>query len=55
MIDHETAERLRGLLSDLQAAIYEDSGMPEDSQERLVTLISGAGFHLIDELEDVLR
>ena len=55
MIDNETAERLRALLSELQAAILTESGVPERLREKLVVLISTAGFHLVDELEGVVR
>ncbi|MDQ2765137.1 MAG: hypothetical protein M3Y22_17170 [Pseudomonadota bacterium] len=55
MIDRETAERLRLLLSDLQAAIYNERGVPEPTQERLLNLISAEGFPLVDELEGVIR
>jgi hypothetical protein len=55
MIDHETAERIRDLLSDLQLAIYTDAGVPEKTQEKLVMLISTEGFSLVDELENVIR
>ena len=55
MIDNETAERLRALLSELQFAILTERGVPERLQEKLVVLISTEGFHLIDELEGVVR
>jgi hypothetical protein len=55
MIDSETAERLRALLSDLQVAIYNERGMAEQAQEKLATLISTRGFPLVDELEGVVR
>jgi hypothetical protein len=55
MIDHETAERFRALLSELQVAILTESGVPERLQEKLVVLISTEGFHLVDELEGVVR
>ena len=55
MIDHETAERLRALLSDLQIAIYNESGVAEQAQEKLATLISTEGFQLVDELQGVVR
>jgi hypothetical protein len=55
MIDNETAERLRALLSELQAAILRESGVPARSQEKLVELISTEGFYLVDQLEGVVR
>jgi hypothetical protein len=54
-LDNQTAARLRALLSDLQNAIYNDSGVSEQSQEKLVTLISTEGFQLVDELEGAVR
>lgn len=55
MIDSETADRLRALLSDLQVAIYNESELPEPWQEKLLGLISTEGFQLVDELEGVIR
>jgi hypothetical protein len=55
MIDNEAAERLRELLSNLQVTIYNESGVSEQSQEKLVNLISTRGFQLVDELEGVVR
>jgi hypothetical protein len=37
MIDDQTADRLRALLSDLQAAVFSDSDVPEQAREKLVT------------------
>jgi hypothetical protein len=55
MIDNDTAARLRALLSDLQTAIYNESGVDEPAQEKLATLISTEGFQLVDELEGIVR
>ncbi|MEA2790961.1 MAG: hypothetical protein QOG73_3367 [Acetobacteraceae bacterium] len=55
MMDDETADRLRALLGDLQAAVYNESGVPEEVQEKLVTLISARGFRLVDELQGAVR
>lgn len=55
MIDEETADKLRALLGDLQAAVCNESGMPEEAQEKLVTLISTQGFRLVDELQGAIR
>ncbi len=55
MIDRETADRLRAVLSNLQVAIYNESDVPEPAQEKLLDLISAEGFQLIDELEGVVR
>jgi hypothetical protein len=55
MIDNETADRFRALLSNIQATIYNESGVSEEVQEKLLTLISVEGFHLVDELEGVIR
>ena len=55
MIDNETAGRLCGLPSKLQATIDNESGVSEDSQETLLTIISVEGFHLVDEREGAVR
>jgi hypothetical protein len=55
MLDDETAERLRALLSDVQAAVYSESAIPEHVQEKLIELISTDGFGLLDELQGVIR
>jgi hypothetical protein len=55
MIDSETADKIRALLSNIQVAIYNESDVPEQTQERLLSLISVDGFQLVDELEGVVR
>jgi hypothetical protein len=55
LIDSETAGRLYGLPSNLQATIDYESGVPEASQEKLLTMISVDGFHLVDERGGVVR
>jgi hypothetical protein len=55
MIDIEAANKLREVFGNLQAAIYEDENVPEESRERLVGLISAEAFHLVDELQGVTR
>jgi len=55
MIDSETADKLRAALSMIQVAIYSESEVPEQTQEKLLSLISVKGFQLVDELEGVVR
>jgi hypothetical protein len=55
MIDNETADKLRTLLSDLQVAIYNETELPEPWQEKLLSMISTQGFQLVDQLEGVIR
>jgi hypothetical protein len=55
MIDSETADKLRVLLSNIQVAIYNETDVPERAQEKLLSLISAEGFQLVDELEGVVR
>jgi hypothetical protein len=55
MIDKETADRLRALLGDLRLAVCNESGVPEEAQEKLVTSISTQGFRLVDELQGAVR
>ena len=54
MIDTQAAERLRTLLSDVQAALYNENAIPEPVREKLVVMISEEGFGLVDELEGVI-
>lgn len=54
-IDHDTAERLRGRLSDMQAQILNDTGVPMNVRFMLVEKISAGVFSLVDELEGVVR
>jgi hypothetical protein len=51
MIDIETAERIKTLLSDIQDAVYNESAIPEPVRDDLINLISDRGFGLVDELQ----
>ena len=55
MIDHDAAEKLRTMLSDIhqKAMSHPDVG-PGRSME-LVAYISQVGFRLVDEMEGVVR
>lgn len=55
MIDDQTADRIRALLSELQAAVFTERDVPEQAQEKLVALISTKGFGLVDELQGAVR
>jgi hypothetical protein len=55
MIDHDAAERLRMMLSDIQQkAMSHTDAEPSHSLE-LVDYISQVGFRLVDEMEGVVR
>jgi hypothetical protein len=55
MIDHDAAEMLRTMLSDIQQkAMSHADAEPRHSLE-LVDYISQVGFRLVDEMEGVMR
>ena len=49
-IDHETAERIREMLSHIQKIVLDGAGT-----ERIIKEISNIGFRLVDNLEGVIR
>jgi hypothetical protein len=55
VIDHDAAERIRTMLSDIQQkALSHADAKPGHSME-LVEYISQVGFQLVDEMEGVVR
>lgn len=54
-LTHDTAERLRDMLSSCQMKVYLATDVPDAAKERIVNEISETGFRLIDELEGVVR
>ena len=54
-ITHATAERLRHMLSALQADIIFDNDIPIARREILVESLSLRGFGLVDDLEGLVR
>jgi hypothetical protein len=55
MIDHDAAERLRKMLSDLQQRALSRADVEPDHSLELVDYISQVGFRLLDEMEGVTR
>ena len=55
MIDHDAAERLRKMLSDLQQKALSRADAEPDHSLELVDYISQVGFRLVDEMEGVTR
>lgn len=54
-LDHETAQRLRTALGEIQGVIYKDASLTDSKQEELINMIGRLGFDLVDELEGVIR
>ncbi len=54
-LDHASAERLRTMLSGLQAAILFDGSVGRIAAEALAEKISAEGFGLVDRLAGVIR
>ncbi len=54
-LDHASAERLRTMLGDLQAAILFDGTVGRIAAEALAEKISVDGFGLVDRLEGIIR
>jgi hypothetical protein len=55
MIDHDAAEKLRTMLSDLQQKAMTNAGVEPGHSLELVDYISQVGFRLVDEMEGVMR
>jgi hypothetical protein len=57
MIDHDAAEKLRTMLSDIQqkALSHADADVAPRHSMGLVEYISQVGFQLVDEMEGVMR
>jgi hypothetical protein len=55
MIDHDAAERLREMLSNIQRKAMSHADAEPGSSLELVQYISQVGFQLVDEMEGVVR
>ena len=55
MIDHDAAEKLRIMLSDLQRKTMSRADAEPDHSLELVNYISQVGFRLVDEMDGVVR
>jgi hypothetical protein len=55
MIDHDAAEKLRTLLSDIQLKAMSHADAESGHSQELVEYISHVGFRLVDEMEGVVR
>jgi hypothetical protein len=55
MIDHDAAEKLRTMLSDIQLKVMSHPDVESDHSMELVDYISQVGFRLVDEMEGVMR
>jgi hypothetical protein len=55
MIDHEAAEKLRMMLSEIQQKAMSHADAEPGHSLELVNYISQVGFRLVDEMEGVMR
>jgi hypothetical protein len=55
MIDHDAAEKLRTMLSDIQLKVMSHPDVESGHSMELVDYISQVGFRLVDEMEGVMR
>jgi hypothetical protein len=55
MIDHDAAEKLRTMLSDIQQKALSHADVAPRHSMELVEYISQVGFQLVDEMEGVMR
>jgi hypothetical protein len=55
MIDHDAAEKLRTMLSDIQQKAMSHNDVELGHSLELVDYISHVGFGLVDEMEGVVR
>ena len=55
MIDHDAAEKLRMMLSDIQQKTMSHADAEPGHSLELVDYISQVGFRLVDEMEGVVR
>jgi hypothetical protein len=55
MIDHDAAEKLRTMLSDIQLKVISQPDAESGHSMELVAYISQVGFRLVDEMEGVVR
>ena len=55
MIDHDAAEKLRMMLSDIQQKAMSRADAEPGHSLELVEYISHVGFRLVDEMEGVVR
>ena len=55
MIDHDAAEKLRTMLSDIQQKAMSHPDAELGHSLELVDYISQVGFRLVDEMEGVVR
>jgi hypothetical protein len=55
MVDHDAAEKLRIMLSDIQQKAMSHADVAPSHSLELVDYISQVGFRLVDEMEGVMR
>jgi hypothetical protein len=55
VIDHDAAEKIRTMLSDIQQKALSHADVEPRHSMELVEYISQVGFRLVDEMEGVMR